>query len=194
RYLKGYRLPWEELVLSTSRRDPDSGFRMSDPNVECLLLLVRSALKISASERVRAWFVRGTVGTDEAGEFEWLMQRIDADRLVSLGEALLGKLAEPALRALVPRGLSVGRLLSLRRRSRPALELCRSYPRLEATLRRWWRMAVRGFCSLEKKLANPPVTMSRVNPRGGLLIAFVGADGSGKSTLAQRVAKWLRWK
>jgi thymidylate kinase len=33
-----------------------------------------------------------------------------------------------------------------------------------------------------------------MNPRGGLLIALVGADGSGKSSLAKRVVTWLRWK
>ena len=101
RYLKGYRLPWEELVLSTSRRDAASGFRTSDPNVECLLLLVRSALKIDAPGRIRAWFGRGEVSPDEAREFAWLLQRIDRDRFVTLGESLLGPSAGHALREIV---------------------------------------------------------------------------------------------
>ena len=194
RHLKGYRLPWEELVLSTSRKDPASGFRAADPDVECLLLLVRSALKLGVAERVLAWFERAEVGADEAREFAWLMKRVDRERLVDLGESLLGKPTGSALREIVSHGLSVGRLLALRRRGRAALDLCRSYTRTEAFLRCSWRMLVLGLCAIGRKLSSPPLPVSRVNPRGGLLIAFVGADGSGKSSLAQRVVTWLRWK
>ena len=55
-------------------------------------------------------------------------------------------------------------------------------------------MMVLVLCALGRRLSNPPLPVSRMNPRGGLLIALVGADGSGKSSLAKRVATWLRWK
>jgi thymidylate kinase len=98
------------------------------------------------------------------------------------------------LHAIVTDGPSVGRLLELRRRGRATLDLCRSYPRADGILRRWWRMMVLVGCRLGKRLSNPPMTVSRINPRGGVLIAFVGADGSGKSSLAHRIVAWLRWK
>jgi thymidylate kinase len=194
RYLKGYRLPWEELVLSTSRKDAASGFHTSDPNVECLLLLVRSALKIGATGRLLTWFGRDAVSADEAREFTWLRQRTDRERLVVLGESLLGRSVAPVLRQIVTDGPSVGRLLELRRRGRAALDLCRTFPLAEGILRRWWRMIVLTLCRVGKRLPNAPITVSRVNPRGGVLIAFLGADGSGKSSLAKRVVSWLRWK
>jgi thymidylate kinase len=174
--------------------DPDSGFRVSDPNVECLLLLVKSALKIGVTERVLAWFGRSALKADEAREFAWLTERIDRDRLVELGESLLGKPAGQAIRAIFNDGPSVGRLLNLRKRGRSVLDLCRSYSRTEAILRRWKRMVVLALCSWGRKRSNPPLTVSRINPRGGLVVAFVGADGSGKSTLAHRIVGWLRWK
>src|SRR5262245_18086205 len=152
RYLKGYRLPWEELVLSTSRRDPRSGFRTSDPDMECLLLLVRSALKLGGVERVLSWLGRDAVKPEEAREFAWLEQRIDHERLVSLGESLLGRPVGRALREIVTAGPSVRRLLRLRQRAKPVLDLCRSYPLAEAMIRRTWRMLVLGMCSLGKKL------------------------------------------
>ena len=194
KHLKGYRLPWEELMLSTSRKDPATGFRAADPNVECLLLLVRSGLKLGAADGVLAWLGRDQVGDDVAREFAWLMKRVDPEHLVELGESLLGKPVGSALRKILLDGPSVGRLFALRARGRPALERFRSYSGVEATLRRTWRMLFLVFCALGRKLPNPPMAVSRKNPRGGLLIAFLGADGSGKSSLAQRVVKWLRWK
>ncbi|HEV8479269.1 MAG TPA: hypothetical protein VGR66_00620, partial [Candidatus Eisenbacteria bacterium] len=194
RHLKGYRLPWEDLVLSTSREDRATGFRVSDPDVECLLLLVKSALKLGATERVLSWLGRGATGTNETREFAWLMERVDRDRLMSLGATLLGERAQPALRAILTHGLSPRRLLALREQSRPVLDRYRRYPRVEATARRWWRMAIRGLVSWARKRSNPPMTVSRTDPRGGVVVAFVGADGSGKSTLTRRVVAWLGWK
>jgi len=195
RHLKGYRLPWEDHVLATSRVDAASGFRVSDQDVECLLLLVKSALKLGAGARVSSWLGGDrALGGGEAREFAWLLERVDQERVVSLAASLLGEPARPAVRAILDEALTVRRLLALRQRSRPVLDRYRVYSRSEAILRSSWRGATRALITWMTRMPNPPMTVSRTDPRGGVLVAFLGADGSGKSSLTGQLVTWLRWK
>ena len=43
-FLKGYRLPWEPLLLSTRRMDAEHGITVADANLEFLLVVVRERL------------------------------------------------------------------------------------------------------------------------------------------------------
>jgi len=48
--------------------------------------------------------------------------------------------------------------------------------------------------SLKNKLFDVHDAIRRVSPRGGVVVALIGADGAGKSTVIRDVCEWLEWK
>ncbi len=194
RHLKGYRLPWEELVLSSRRRDAASGFFVSDPSVEFLLLVARGALKIRGSDRLFAALGRDVVKADLLAEHEWLMARVRPEAVLQLGSSILGEDAGRALGRIMDSGPSLANLLALRRSAWPALRLHRTFTPWSATFHRWGREVQLLGAKLGRRFPGTWGPVSRTDPRGGAVIAFLGADGSGKSSLTHEVAAWLRWK
>jgi thymidylate kinase len=194
KYLKGYRLPWEELLLSTRQVDPESGTYVTDPNLELVLLVVRAAVKLRRRDRLRAGRRSRYVAGDLHREFTWLVERTHPERVQILARDLLGHHAAIVLRRLVEAGLTVEQLLELRGAAAPVLDRFRTYHRVTGNVERWrreWRersrRALRRFFGVR-------VALGFSLPRGGVIIAFVGADGSGKSTVVRATASWLSWR
>jgi hypothetical protein len=193
-HLKGHHFPWEELLLTTRRRDEDSGFYVSDPSAELLFFLTRNTLKISLRHRLRAALGQDRVRDGMTREFLWLRGRANTDRVIELGRSLLGETAGPALRDILASGPSLGRMLALRARAMPSLRLYRMYAPVDAWLQRRRRELESLQAKLGKRFPGLAGAVARTDPRGGVLIAFMGPDGAGKSRLTTEVTKWLRWK
>ncbi len=194
KHLKGYRLPWEDTVLAGRRFDEAGQTYVSDPHAELLLLIVRSVLKIRARDRCLAVVGRAYVRGAEMREFRWLRERVEPARLRELAVRLVGEEAATVLVDIADRGPGLRRLLKFRAAAAERLNLCRTYGPVEATLRRWARELLWLRSGLGKRLLPPVKPLSRTDPRGGLIIAFVGPDGSGKSTLVRGIVRWLSWK
>jgi len=194
KHLKGYRLPWEGLVLSTRRWDEGSGAFIADPNIELLLLLVRSALKVRVRDRIRGFVGMRIVDADTSREYRWLKQRVDADEVIALARRLLGDAATGAVNDLLASEPTLSKLATLRRCAGPMLGLARSYGPVVATLRRWIREAYWASTEVGQRLLRRMTPTTRTNPRGGVLIVMLGCDGSGKSTMLREVVLWLSKK
>lgn len=193
-HLKGHRIPWEELVLTTRLRDEDSGFWVSEPNVELLFLLARGALKVGLSDRLAAWWGQDRVRAGLMPEYLWLRERIQLPRVIELGGSLLGADVGPALESILSTGPSLGRLLALRRRATPVLRRYRTHGPAGALLERWRRQLQSLRSKIGRRFRRVAGPVSRIDPRGGIIIAFMGPDGAGKSRLTSEVALWLNWK
>jgi len=194
RHLKGYRLPWEDLILSTRCRDESLAFPVADPNVELVSLLARASLKIRLTDRIQNWLGRKYLRGEDLREFIWLKERVRMDRILEVGGSLLGESALRPLEEILAGQPSLRRLLALRRSAAPTLRRYRTYSPLGALLQRWRRELQLLYCAVGRKTLRLPGPISRTVPRGGLIVALVGPDGSGKSTLARTVAAWLCWK
>ena len=194
RHLKGYRLPWEQLALSRRRLDRPTGLYVSDPTLELLLLLVRSALKLRLRDRWR--FGQSSRGLDEATrrEYQWLMARADLEELSSLACRLLGPEAADAVGALVAEPPTPARLHALRQGARAELRGCRTHGAAGAFLRRTLRGVRVLAAAADRRWVRSAHRRVRTDPRGGLVVALIGCDGAGKSTLAARTLAWLSWK
>jgi len=194
KHLKGYHLPWESVILATRRYDDAFAVFVTDPSLEWLLLLVRMMLKIRLRDRVFASIGRSYVRSGDRRELDWLRSQVEPGRLRQFATDLLGTGAADLVCESVANGPHLGLLLRLRRLVRPRLRLHRTYGALGARLRRlvgeyrWLR------ASVGRRLMRSVTPLRRVSPRGGLLIAFMGADGSGKSTLVGDTVRWLGWK
>lgn len=192
RHLKGYRLPWEARLLATRTFDAAHNVYTADPNLELLLLLVRSALKIRFRDRLKARLGRSYLGGDSQREYHWLAPRTDPEEVKRLGRELLG--GDDALGALLdgPPGLQA--LRTFRRAIEPTVGLYRSYSPLGARWRRLLREGVWVAGVLNKRYLNAPQPLRRTAPTGGRVVAFLGSDGSGKTTLLRTLNRWLSWK
>ncbi|WP_254272286.1 hypothetical protein [Haloarcula marina] len=192
-FLKEFRLPWEEQLLTDRVRDEDTGIYMVHPRHELLLLLVRYALKLRwrnyVFEPLGIPLVRGDVRT----EFTDLRHTVTAAELERATERLLGTDCVDAVLALYENGPSVWRLRKLRSSLPEVFEQYRRHGKvwggLVAAKQELQSIAVKG----NDKTLGLNFPYQKLVKKGGISVAFIGADGSGKSTVSKRVADEIGW-
>ncbi|WGY46802.1 hypothetical protein [Vibrio sp. ABG19] len=194
-HLKGYRLPWEHLILSERQYQETEHVFIVEPNMEMLLLIVRSVLKLRSRDRVLNALGQPYFRSERQREFAWLQQQLDVARLTDLTEHLLGHEAALHIASIVRSAApSLKQILDFKRCVQAKLNPFRTYMPLHAR----WRRTVREFfwiCGgINKHYIHAPVPLRRISASGGLLIVLSGCDGCGKSTQVKSVQKWLAWK
>jgi hypothetical protein len=191
KFLKGYRLPWEERMLSTRQLDDEHGIYVADPHLELLMVAIRAVLKLRTRDFLLTALGQPYAARSPLHEIPWLAARVQRERLLSLATELVGPSATRMLGKMLaaPRP-TLTQLLAFGRSVRPRLSEYRTYGPVEARLRRWigeWR-AVWG--TLDRRIRRGPGRAKRT-AQGGLIVAFDGADGAGKSSLTRALAAWL---
>lgn len=194
KHLKGYRFPWEHIVLSSRQYDEGHRVYVADPALELILLLVRCALKLRLRDRL-AWAKDRWSQSDSADEFQWLLPRVDIESVVATARELLGRDSALTVQSILGMGrITTASLWRLRREIRSKVASYRSYSLISGRVLRALREYA-WLCSiLSRKLRISIGPLRRVASRGGVFVAFVGPDGSGKSTLARQSATWLSKK
>jgi hypothetical protein len=191
RLLNGYRVPWEELVLSTRVLDERHEIYVADPHVELVLLVTRAALKLRLRDLLLGMFRRTHFQHKVLVEFAWLVQRIERGRLLDVARPLVGTRAAGVLLEMVDAPPRKRRLLTFRRSAEPSLRSYRTYSTWGARIRRWLLEARTLWWWIENRYYGVPKNSSRTCPQGGVMIAFVSDDAALKSTIARAVAEWL---
>ncbi len=194
RYLKGYRIPWEERFLATARLDADTGVRVADPALELVTLLLRSAMKQRGRDRAAALAGRAAFRGGALAEYEWLRERAGADEVTSLARDLLGEDAARAVGRMLTSPPGSADLRRLRRAAGPTLDEWRTWRRPAALRARWAREVRAARSVLNRRTLSRTTPSRRVVPGGGIVVAFLGADGSGKSTVVREVSERLARK
>ena len=191
KHLKGYILPWEQLILNTATNDPTTNITIADPNLELILLLTRSALKIRCRDYLLALLGQLYFGKNDKREFKWLQQRTNKDQLRKYAQKLLGKKAAKHIINLKPSLLS---LTKLRFIIKPRLQSHKQHNLLDATLQSWKRELIWLTHKINQRYFHQPTTTGLSVGKKGKVIACIGTDGSGKSTITSELTKWLSWK
>jgi thymidylate kinase len=192
KFLKGHRLPWEELFLSSRILDAEHGIYVAEPNLELVVLVVRAVMKLRVRDTILELLGRRYFGGGMLRELRWLADRSDRGRLLEVGAQLVGEQAARLLpEMLVGKGPSVGQLRAFDRQAEPSLREYRLYGATAAvrqmTTREWgiiWWKVKNWYLGAATK-------STRTLPQGGLTVAFLGPDGAGKSTLTGEIADWL---
>ncbi|HEY7685126.1 MAG TPA: hypothetical protein VH833_03355 [Gemmatimonadales bacterium] len=192
KFLKGHRLPWEELFLSSRIRDTEHDIYIAEPNLELVVLIVRAVMKLRARDAVMETFGKPYIGGGMLRELRWLAERSDRARLIEVGTRLVGERAARLLPDMLDgKRPSVGQLRAFGRQAEPRLSEYRLYGTATAVR----QMATREWGIIWWKVKNwylgAPTKSTRTLPQGGLTVAFLGADGAGKSTLTEEIAEWL---
>ncbi|MEI6946253.1 hypothetical protein V9K67_03565 [Paraflavisolibacter sp. H34] len=192
-YLKSYQLDIEEQILATKVYDETFGIYRSSPAFELVLLFFREALKLRTRDMI-SLYLRGRVNCsrNSVNEYRWLRERCTNEEVAAVLQLLF-----PDYRPvyeLVTGPFNRKQLMKLAVIIKAKYKDSRQYSALGARLVRWYReVSVKAYRKLSK-LLHRPIIAQRVNPRGGLVIALVGADGSGKSTVSANLKATFRKK
>ena len=194
RFLNGYRLPWEAVVLSTRQFDATTAMYVADPHMELLLLIARQAIRLGPIDRIAGWLGRPCVSALTRSDLRSLAARTDPHRLAGLAEGLLGREATRLLLDIVSGEPSYRRLRALKRRALPPLSAYRTYTPAGAVVRQGMRFLVGLALALNRRILRSLVIPGRTLSSSGLVIVFEGKDENERATLVDRIAAWLTWK
>ncbi|MDA1196453.1 MAG: hypothetical protein O2779_00635 [Nanoarchaeota archaeon] len=191
KHLKGYILPWESLLLSTATNDPNTNITIANPNLEIILLLTRSALKIRARDYL-LWFLGQLYfSKSDKREFFWLKKRTEKEKIRKYAQKLLGKKAAQYISKMKP---SLFSLTKLRFQIMPRLNQHKQHQFLDATLQSWKREIIWITHKINQRFFHLATTTGLRVGEKGKVIACIGTDGSGKSTITKELTHWLSWK
>jgi thymidylate kinase len=187
KYLKGYRLPWENTILQTRQWDPENRIYIADPNIEMILLQVRAALKWRLRDRISSLQGKAYFAGDFKKEYVWLLGRIQRSQLQSFCRELLGpdqnrQYAHFAGEAFVMKDFMEFRKL-VKKRAAPY----KTYPPSTAFFWKIIREFTWKFSVFRKNYLKINIPVRRTLHSGGVIIALIGSDGSGKSTVVRTV-------
>jgi len=193
-YVKNYRLPLEDKLLSSASLRKPEGIMVPAPEWELVMLLTRALLKTRDRDLILALLGRPIIPKNIQDELTYLADQIAEPALqaaLSESEGVIPR--EPVLaflRAWQADRLSSLRVLRLRHQTRRSLAPYQRHPRWKARLLYFYRLWQTTW-----PLFVPWVSLSRKRmPADGTTVAIVGADGAGKTSLVAELKNWLSWK
>jgi len=191
KFLKGYRLPWEETALATRVWDPAYGLYVVEPALEAVMLVTRAALKVRGRDYILAAAGKTYFRGGAARELRWLARRVDPERLRARAAALVGERAAALLGRMVAQPPpSIVQLLAFRRSVTPSLAGYRLYGAITARRRRWARELSWIWVALRNRARGLPKRSTRTAAQGGLAIAVTGPQAPA-TALARALLEWL---
>lgn len=181
-FLKGYQLDLEDKILDSRIYDETFGIYRITPPFELILLYFREALKIRNRD-IAKMYLKNKVHYygNILSEYKWLRQRVTDKELETILRSLFQNY-QPIYK-LVTGEFNRRELLKLSGLIKKEYKGQRLYSPAHALLLRWYREVSIKMYKKATRMLNQPIVAQRINPRGGLVIAVVGADGSGKSTV-----------
>ncbi|HRO47703.1 hypothetical protein [Agriterribacter sp.] len=189
--IKSYRMPWEELILKNRVFDESFNIYTSSPEIEYLLLVVRTAFKHDITNNKS----NKNIAKHFNLEAQWLYNQINVEKLKLFASTALGnemgllieaiRLGEShndqlfmSLKKLLKPYFAGHRILSSRRVS--YLKVVHFVKRLQIKVGKLFRVSV----SVSK----------RSLPHRGVVLCLMGSDGAGKSTQTKEITKELSKK
>lgn len=193
--IKDYVIPWEELLFETRIKNSTYDIYITNPNLELLLLTVRSVIKSHFSDRIKADLGMYKMHSSLLNEKKELLAQIYNDKVTSYIEKLFPlKYQEIVKRCALKEIVSGREFVTLSKAVRAGLKEYRRLSPIKAN--------TSAFCErvgdirnkiLARKFDKNIIT-KKTSLHGGAIIAFVGSDGAGKSTVTNEIQKWLSKK
>ena len=194
KYLKGYCLPWTKIILSTRKFNEHQNIYVADPVYEMILFLIRLALKIRLRDRLKKKFRMPYLRSNDLKEFKWLKEKAQIESIAQISQELLGEEVANKILGIASGEITLENLYALKKSTKYIFRYYKSYGIIEGTARRWMREFISIFGFLNRHYLHRPFPSSRINPKGGFVVAFLGADGAGKSTVSKDIKSFLSKK
>ena len=182
---KNYRLPIEREILATATDDEIYPIKRICPELELIVLVLRSILKLrlGLSPAVKSLLGAAKFPKNIVSEFDYLVRRIDEETFRTY---VLKHF--PSLMHVFTR-LAKGNINSLSYRQLKQFHV--SVVEALAAYRQVTGEQLETQRQLRRQAANRSKTWLG---GGGTSVAFVGADGAGKSSTVVEMERWLGWK
>lgn len=191
--LKNYHLPIETLMLNSIKLD--NGIKIPAPELELLMLIIRSCMKVRVRD-VLVHFFRikySLFSPDILKEYHFLINNYSPakfkDFFIKTSLPLPYLKIAGFIRKIAAGNLSSADILKMRYYVFNKLKSFRRHNYI-ITLKNKLKTNI----YLTPGLRNIFPLHKKHLAQKGILIAIVGADGSGKTTLVKELTKWLSWK
>jgi len=182
-FSKNYQLDIEELVLARRVFIEETGVYGSTAAIQLLILYLNESLKFRTRDLIKIKLRNKVKYTDKVlREYQWLKEQLNVQEWKQLIADVFVNPQEVHLLMDKPFNKSV--LLKLRSVVKKQFSDKRIF-----TAAAWMRWRNEFIINIRKVLGLviEPVVNRRVNPRGGVVVAVIGADGSGKSTVTKDI-------
>ena len=189
-FLKGFQFsyPIEERILNARIYNEEFGIYCIQPAVELVLLYIREALKLRHRDRLMSAFGnRFHPNAFVLREYQWLKNRSSVEDIRHAVTTVFAEQTE--ILPFVTAEFSTrtfARLASVIKNGRGTTRLYSTVRGLALRWRREMTLDLSRYCAA---ILDRPILFKRINPRGGTVVAVVGADGSGKSTVTENLVK-----
>ncbi|MEX2232408.1 MAG: hypothetical protein WD824_09625 [Cyclobacteriaceae bacterium] len=185
-YLKGYHLNIEGETIRTRVFNEEYGLYCIDPALELILLYLRESLKLRHRDKLLIHF-KNRIQAKEyiLREYDWLKARTTEAEIHAMLKTIFNDYN--AIYKLVTGKFDTKQLYKLAPVIRKEVKLIRLYSPFRALILRWYREATIIASRKLAQVIDQPILFKRNNPRGGIVIAVIGADGSGKSTVTEHL-------
>lgn len=186
-YLKEFQFNFniEKSILASRVFYGEYGIFCIQPACELILLNIREALKLRRRDMVLMLKNKPRYNEFVLREYKWLKDRVTEEEV---SRALRSTFPDyPEIYPFMTGEFSARRLYSLASVIKKKKKLKALYSPFAAPFCRWYREATVIFSRKVFTFFDRPTVFKRINPRGGLVAAVIGADGSGKSTVTESI-------
>ena len=185
-FLKGYQLDFESKILESRVFNEDFGIYCIHPAFEIILLFLRESLKLRHRDFLLINLkIKAQSRENILEEYNWLRARVTDPEIYTFLKTIFKDYTR--IYEIVINEFNRKKLKMLAHIIKRELAGNRLYTPLEALVTRWNREVKILISRKLGKYSAYPIVSKRINPRGGLSVALIGADGSGKSTVAKNL-------
>ena len=194
--VKDYVIPWRELLFETRIKDPVYDIYITDPNLELLMLLVRTVVKSTFRQRFSARLNSFKMYPSMKDEFLDLKKKTSLVDLIEFARKFGFSEYDIELISRIYQNVQISSndFVRLSAAVRHNLRLHRRMNGCSAALLSTYYSVRRKVSSVLKNHTDRYYMIKKVHDTNGLIVAFVGVDGAGKSTVTKDIYKWLNKK
>ncbi len=188
-YVKEQYLPFDAEILQ-SRMLSELDVYVADPNLEIIILLIRTVIKQSVFSTILNNNGEFLFSKNVKREYEYLKKIVERDCINKFSsETLPGH--EELIESIIFEKCTNKRMLELKNIVNKEFEAYRRCNYISAVCLSTFRYYYIKLRSILKIALNTKKTLAS---QKGLIITFIGVDGSGKSTISKKVQNDLNWK
>jgi thymidylate kinase len=198
-YIKNYQLPLEDLLLDNTYLT--HGVRIPVPELEVILLVIRSLLKYRDEDWLRDRLKVGRqkgLTEDTIREFKHLLPQVNNQRIEFFIDQEFPFLSPSVVQdflELIEEPTDIGgKLLPLRKTVRMDLASFQRYSSFRAKTKYFKERIKRHWILRRLGIMKWKLERGKTPDSGGVTLAFVGIDGSGKTTIIREISTWLSWQ
>ena len=190
-YVKEYEIPWREKILDTRVLNEEFGIYTSDPNMEIILLNVRSVIK----SRMKDW-IKSRIGLYKThnslqDERSQIIDKCNRAVVEEYARELFGKYYSDKLLDIIYKAkINSSEFRKLTKIVRKSLKHYRVKGGFKSSFQSFTRKCDFYYHRIRKKKGKFDFNRKTALTTGGIF-AFVGVDGAGKSTVVKEIYKWI---